>query len=387
MSDKQFSFLHHTEIKYGSGIVKEIGEITKVIGNKALIVCDPGVKNAGIVEKVETSLKEAGVEYTIYDSVLANPRDTGCEECAELGRKFKAEIVIGVGGGSAMDTAKAANVLITNGGNVRKWAELESFEKDILPLICIPTTSGTGSEVTYEAVITISAISKKMSVLDGARLAPHVALMDPELTLSLPPDITAATGMDALTHALEAYTCSYANPITDGLALYAMEIISDNIISATKEGHNLKARENMMIGNVMAGMAFTNSFLGAVHSLSETIGGLYDTPHGVANSIFLPFVTEYNLDSSYEKHAKVAKCLGVDITGISDKEAAELAVKRIFEMNNILGIPKLKDVEGVDPSDFPSIAESCVGHMCTEGNPKPIDKDGYIAILEKAYKL
>jgi len=221
--------------------------------------------------------------------------------------------------------------------------------------------------------------------LDGSRLAPKIAVMDPELTLTVPPIITASTGMDALTHALEAYTCSYANPITDGLALYAMKTIAENIVVATTEGSNLDARENMMIGSLMAGIAFTNSFLGAVHSLSERIGGFYDTPHGIANSIFLPYVTEFNQSSNYEKHANVAECLGIDIGNMSSEEASRRGVERIFELNKILNIPTFRDVRGVNPDDFDIIAESCVSHMCTEGNPKKITKDDYLSILMKAY--
>jgi alcohol dehydrogenase len=385
MLNKSFSFLHHTEIRYGSGIFNEIGKVVKENGQRALIVCDAGIKKAGIIERLEKSLTESDIDYIIYDSVMPNPRDTGCEEAAVLGKEFNVDVIIGIGGGSAMDTAKAANVLLTNGGTCKEWATLGYFNKDVLPLICIPTTSGTGSEVTFEAVITISEISTKMSVLDGARLAPKIAIMDPELTLSVPPIITASTGMDALTHALEAYTCSYANPITDGLALYAMEQIASSIVKATKDGSNLEARESMMIGSLMAGIAFTNSFLGAVHSLSERIGGFYDTPHGIANSIFLPFVTEFNLSSNYAKHAKVTQCLGIDISNMSLEEASLQGVKKIFELNDILGIPKFKDVKGVNPSDFVKIAESCVTHMCTEGNPKLIEKEDYLSILNKAY--
>jgi alcohol dehydrogenase len=286
-----------------------------------------------------------------------------------------------------MDTAKAANVLMTNSGTVEEWADKGFFNNDVLPLICVPTTAGTGSEVTYEAVITLSKTSTKVSVVDGARLAPKVALIDPELTLTVPPLVTASTGMDALTHAIEAYTCSYSNPISDGLALYAIETIAENIIKATENGSNLKAREEMIIGSLMAGMAFTNSFLGAVHSLSERIGGFYDTPHGIANSIFLPFVTEYNLSSNYSKHAKVAKCLGLDISQRTDEEASKMAVEKIFEMNEILGIPKFKEIKGVNPDDFPAIAESCVTHICTVGNPTLIGRDEYLDILVKAYAL
>lgn len=384
--NETFTLNHSTKICFGPGMVTKTGEEVKRFGNRALLVCDRGVMKAGIVEKVVKSLDENGIQYVIYDNVMPNPRDTGCEEAAELGKKFKANVLIGIGGGSAMDTAKAANVLMTNGGDCEKWAKIRKFDFEVLPLLCVPTTSGTGSEVTFEAVITATAISTKVSMSDGVKLAPKVAIMDPELTLSVPPLVTASTGMDALTHALEAFTCTYSQPITDGLAIYAMEKIAGSIVAATKEGTNLKARADMMVGSIMAGMAFTNSFLGAVHSLSERIGGFYDTPHGIANSIFLPFVTEYNMSADPEKHAIVAKCLGIDTTGMSDSEASGRGVERIFELNEILGIPKFKDIKGVDPADFEKIAGSCVTHGCTKANARPIGMNEFYEILHKAYK-
>jgi len=167
--------------------------------------------------------------------------------------------------------------------------------------------------------------------------------------------------------------------------MYAMEKIAGSIVTATMEGSNLKARTDMMVGSLMAGMAFTNSFLGSVHSLSERIGGFYDTPHGIANSIFLPFVTQYNMDADPEKHALVAKCLGIDIAGLSQIDASERGVEKIFELNELLGIPKFKDVKGVDSNDFPKISESCVTHACTKANPRKIDAEGYLMLLNKAY--
>ncbi len=383
--NNQFELNHITKIIFGAGMVENIGKETAKYGRKALIVCDEGVRKAGIVDKVTESLTGSGVDYAIYDKVLPNPRDTGVVEAAGVGSRFGADVIIGVGGGSAMDTAKAANVLMTNGGDCETWARIRKFNEAVLPVICVPTTSGTGSEVTFEAVITAVEKGMKVSISDGVKLAPRLALMDPELTLSVPPLVTASTGMDALTHALEAFTCTYSQPITDGLAMYAMEKIAGSIVTATMEGSNLKARTDMMVGSLMAGMAFTNSFLGSVHSLSERIGGFYDTPHGIANSIFLPFVTQYNMDADPEKHALVAKCLGIDIAGLSQIDASERGVEKIFELNELLGIPKFKDVKGVDSNDFPKISESCVTHACTKANPRKIDAEGYLMLLNKAY--
>ena len=381
-----FDVNHSTRICFGPGRVRDTGYETLKYGDRALIVCDPGVVKAGIVEKVIDSLKESKIKYVLYDKVMPNPRDTGCNEAAAMGIEFKANVILGVGGGSAMDTAKAAGVLMTNGGDCETWAKVRKLDRPLLPVLCIPTTSGTGSEVTYEAVITVSRTSTKVSISDGPKMAPKTAIMDPELTLTVPALITASTGMDALTHAIEAFTCTYSHPISDGLAIYAMEKIASSIVTATKDGLNIKARTDMMVGSIMAGMAFTNSFLGAVHSLSERIGGFYDTPHGIANSIFLPFVTRYNISADPEKHAIIAKCLGINKNGLSQLEASQLAVEKLFKMNEELGIPKFRQVKNVNPDDFEKIAESCVTHGCTKANPRKIDKEGFLMLLNEAFQ-
>ena len=381
-----FELNHHTKIIFGAGKVIVAGDVAKEFGTKAIVVSDSGIKKAGIVDKVKTSLEAAGVLYVVYDDVMPNPRDTHCAEAAEIAREFGADVIFGVGGGSAMDTAKAVNVLTTQGGTCAEHAVMRKFHNPLLPVICIPTTSGTGSEVTFEAVITAHELSRKVSISDGSKLAPKVAIMDPELTMSVPPLITASTGMDALTHALEAYTCKYAQPISDGLARYAMEKIAGSIEAATKYGNDLRARTDMMMGSLMAGMAFTNSFLGAVHSFSERLGGFYDIPHGIANAIFLPYVTEFNMSADWEKHAIVAKCLGIDTYGLTDEEAAKKGVARLFEMNEMLGIPKFSKLEKVNPNDFEAIAELCETHPCGfKANPRTITKQDYIDIFNKAY--
>ena len=381
-----FELNHHTKIVFGAGKVAATGDVVKEYGGKAIIVSDSGIRRAGIVDKVKSSLEAAGISYAVYDNVMPNPRDVHCAEAAAIAKKFGADVIIGVGGGSAMDTAKAVNVLMTQGGTCAEHAVTRKFHNPLLPVICIPTTSGTGSEVTFEAVITAQELGRKVSISDGARLAPKVAIMDPELTISVPRLITASTGMDSLTHALEAYTCKYAQPISDGLARYAMEKIAGSIEKATNDGNDLQARTDMMIGSLMAGMAFTNSFLGAVHSFSERLGGFYDIPHGIANAIFLPYVTEFNMSADWEKHAIVAKCLGIDTNGLTDEEAAKKGVERLFELNRILGIPKFSELEKVNPNDFEAIAELCETHPCGfKANPRMITRKDYIDILNIAY--
>ncbi|WP_173179705.1 iron-containing alcohol dehydrogenase [Desulfosarcina ovata] len=380
-----FNFNHKTRICFGPGVIGSIGGETKKYGDRVLIVCDSGVKQAGIVAKVTSRLDQAGLKYSLFDEVMPNPRDTGCIEAAETGTAFGANVLIGIGGGSAMDTAKAANVLMTNGGDLQTWSEIRKFKNSVLPLICVPTTSGTGSEVTFEAVITNTKTHQKISISDGSVLAPELAIMDPELTLTVPPIVTASTGMDALTHALEAYTCKYSHPLSDGLAVYAMRKIAHSIETAVREGTDLKARSDMMVGSLMAGMAFTNSYVGSVHSIAEVIGGYYDTPHGIANSIFLPIVTRYNMVADPKKHAVVARCLGIETQNMSDIEASQKGVEKIFKLNDVLGIPKFKDVDGVNLENFDTIAADCVKHNCTKANARDIGYEEYLILLKKAY--
>lgn len=381
-----FDMNHSTRICFGTGRVADVGEETLRYGDRALVICDTGVVEAGIVEKVCNSLTKWGIMHTIFDEVVENPRDTGCYEAAEEGMCFKANVIIGVGGGSVMDTAKAVSVFMSNGGDCETWAKAGKFDRSILPIICVPTTSGTGSEVTYEAVITIVKTRTKVSISDGAKLAPKIAIMDPELTLSVPPLVTASTGMDALTHAIESYTCRFSNHVSEGFALYATEKIAGSIVTATTEGLNLKARTDMMIGSMMAGMAFANSCLGAVHAVSETLGGFYDIPHGIANSIFLPFVTRYNIENDIEKHATIARCLGIDTEGLTPHEASNLGVEKLFEMNQELEIPRFSQIHNVNPDDFAVIAEKCADHSCTGENPRQISRDDYLKLLYEAYR-
>lgn len=385
--NNNFELNHFTRICFGPGIISQLGIEVKSYGNKAIIICDSGVVQAGIVDKVQDSLESEHIDFVIYDKVMPNPRDTHCAEAACLAREAGVDVILGVGGGSAMDTAKAVNVLLTQGGTCAEHSVTRKFYNPLLPVICVPTTSGTGSEVTFEAVITAVELGRKVSISDGAKLAPQLALMDPELTLSVPPLITASTGMDALTHAIEAYTCKFAQPISDGLARYAIEKISGSIERATSDGGNISARIDMMVGSVMAGMAFTNSFLGAVHSFSERLGGFYDIPHGIANAIFLPYVTEFNMSADWEKHAIVAKCLGIRTCDLTEKQASIKGVSKLYELNHVLGIPKFSQLNKVNPDDFDKIAELCLTHPCGfKANPREIGKEDYLEILHRAYR-
>lgn len=327
-----FQFLTPTKIIVEKGVSARISDYVQDYEiTNLLIVTDKGIINANLLDKVYENLTEAGLKYVVFDDVKPNPIDVDCDEAARFAKESGVDGIIAFGGGSVMDTAKAVAVLITHGGSINDWEGAGTLIKETTPLICLPTTAGTGSEVTFGSVITDTKRKFKMTVKD-VRLAPKLALLDTELTISLPPSITASTGMDALTHAIEAYTCRCASMITDGLALHAIKIIGANVAEAVQNGANLEARENMLLGSLIAGIAFGNSDVASVHCISEAIGGMYDTPHGVANSIFLPYIFEFNVPANIERHAEVAYALGAD-RNLSPEEAAQKGIEILFAMS------------------------------------------------------
>lgn len=378
-------FFHATKIISGAGTIGRVGEEAALLGaKKVLIVTDGFLVQSPAMDKIKKSLEAAGIAYYIYKDVRPNPRDEDCVASAELAKNMDVQVIIGFGGGSSMDQCKATAALVTNGGTCKDWDGIPLKEYK-LPIICIPTTSGTGSEVTFVAVITDPERKFKMSLFDPEKLVPDVAIADPMLTLTLPASLTASTGVDALTHAIEAYTCKVSQPITDAIALYAIELISKNLIAAVENGTDLKARENMMMGSVMAGIAFINSNVGAVHAISETIGGWYDTPHGVCNSIFLPYVMEYNLPAAEERLAIVAERMGVDPEGKTRRETALEGIRFVKSLSKAAKIPKLKDFDYIKEENFKEIAETSAKNMLSNDNAREIGMEGYLKVLAAAY--
>lgn len=381
-----FSFNLPTRIEFGNGQINNLGGYVRELnGTKVMVLTDKGIRASGIVNKVTDILEQKEINYIIYDNIKPNPRDQDCMEAYFLAQKEHVDVLIGLGGGSSMDTAKAVGVLLTHGGNISDWYGLNILHQPITPLICIPTTAGTGSEITFFSVITDTSTKLKMNILDY-RVAPKIALLDPELTLTLPPAITASTGMDALTHAIEAYTCNLSEPITDALALYAIDVIIKNLSEAVNNGGNLEARRNMLAGSLIAGIAFGNSDVGGVHCMAEALGGLYDTPHGVANSMLLPYVFEYNIPSNVEKHAMVAKLLGVLPIGKTNEEIANEGVIKLRELANEVGIPKMKDLQNIKVEDFNYLAEGATQNVSASSNPRIATKEDYFALYIKAYE-
>lgn len=379
-----YSFLLPTKIEYGIGVVKTVGEeARKLSGQCALIVTDKGIRSIGIIDSIQNSLSSFGFDSYIFDDVMPNPRDNDCKTGAKYAREISADVIVAVGGGSSIDTAKAISCLVANGGKPADWEGIK-LPKEGPPLICIPTTSGTGSEVTPFAVITDTSRQMKMTLL-GPEIAPKVALVDPDVTISMPKTLTASTGMDALTHAIEAYTCRCAQPITDGLALHAIKLISRSLRKAVNEGENINARSDMMYGSLIAGIAFGNSDVAGVHCLAEALGGLYDTPHGVANSIFLPYVFEFNIPADPEKHADVALAMGLNTEGLSHEEAGQMVVQELKQLCEDIKIPKLKDCKRVKQEDFEKLASYAAQNVSAESNVRRAGKKEYLNLLNRAF--
>jgi alcohol dehydrogenase len=385
VDDMSFTYRLGTRILFAAGSLAQLGaEARALAGDRVLLVTDPGIVAAGVADKALKVLGDAGLRSSVYAGVTANPTDGDCCAAAAAALDFKAQVVVGLGGGSALDTAKAAAALATNGGRVKDWEDPRLLEKPPLPLIAVPTTAGTGSEVTWVAVITDEENHYKMSLLDPA-IAPDVAILDPDLTLSLPAATTAATGMDALIHAIEAYTCKVANPVSDVLAIRAIELVAGALPAAVDDGGNTGARRDMLLASLLAGLAFGNADVGAVHCMGESLGGLFNTPHGLACSAFLPFVLEFNLEADPARHAAVARALGADSPGMTDAEAARNAVAAARGLMAKIAMPTLRDLQELSPQDLESLARLSAEHVCSPDNAREIGYEDYLELFQKAY--
>ena len=378
-----FSFTLPTKIVYGPGCINSlINELALNGGKRPIVITDKGVKYAGILDKITAILTLNNINYIVYDGVEPNPKDLNVEEGAKIAREFGADSIIAIGGGSPIDCAKSVGVLIAHNADKIKKYEGKTAATEPLPLlITIPTTSGTGSELTFSSVITDTANNYKMTV-KSKYTAAKVAICDPELTISLPPHITASTGMDALTHAIEAYTSTCSEPISDALALYATELIYNNLVTAVNKGSNLEARSAMLLGSMLAGIAFSHSDVASVHCIAESLGGVYDLPHGVCNAIFLPHVMEYNMEYSVEKYARIAKAMGLSFE--NERKGAEKAVDAVKKLAVDVKLPLFSSLN-VNTDDFKKIAEMSAKNISTESNPRIMTKEDYLTVITNAY--
>jgi alcohol dehydrogenase len=369
-----------TKIFFGPGeilLLKEIVE-TELQAKKPFLVTDKGIRESGIAEKVVSFFP--GIPLT--DEIEENPKHPTIDKVGSQARELEPDLIIGLGGGSALDAAKAIALLANNPGSIQDYEGRAKYKNPPLPVLAIPTTCGTASEVTWVAVITHTERKFKMSI-KGPLMFPAVALVDPDLLVTLPPALVASTGMDALTHAIEAYTVKPASFITDIFARASLKYIFQSIEEAYDDIQgNTKARERIMLGSMLAGFAFGNSDVGAVHCIAESVGSLLDTPHGVANAIFLPHVMEFNMPVAARRFAEISRLAGIH--EVDDYEAAQLLIQKVKNLSRKLQIPAAKQI-GLEEAHFPEIAQKSYANNSNPSNPREASTEDYMQILSRAF--
>lgn len=386
MQGKTFTVTQPTRIHFGVESIKDLAaQVRSLGGSRVFMVVDPGVVAAGLLPRITVSLEADSLPFTIYDQIDPEPGLKLADHGAKLAKKAKCDCVIGVGGGSAMDVAKAVSILLTNGGKAADYIGLGKIAKPGVPKIMVPTTAGTGAEVTFTAVF-INEKSSSKAGMNGDPLYPDAAILDPTLTTSIPPHVTAATGIDALTHALEAYLSTQAHPISDMYALEAIDLIVGNLGRAYANGDNLAARSAMLLGSLLAGKALATAGVGLVHAMAYPLGGMHQIPHGLANAVLLPYVMAYNLIGAPERFATLAEMLGVDTSEMSLREAGEAAVEAVYRLNDDVGIPKtLADLQ-IPREDIPEMARIALTvSRPVANNPRKPTLEEVMSIYEEAF--
>lgn len=366
----------------GQGCLKEMGEEISARGfKKALIVTDKILCDIKLVDKLTKVLEDNSVEYAIYNETKPNPTVKNVHDGLELLKESQCDFVISFGGGSPHDCAKGIAILATNGGDIKDYEVVNKSKLPQLPLICVNTTAGTASEMTIFCIITDEDRHVKMALVDK-NMTPICAVNDPELMTAMPKGLTAATGMDALTHAVEAYVSTAATPVTDACAMKAIQLISDNLKNAVDNGDDITARDNMAYAEYLAGMAFNNASLGYVHAIAHQLGGFYDLPHGVCNAVLLPRVQQFNSKVSAARLKDVAMFMGVDVANLNYEQGAQAAIDAIMELSKSINIPSgLKEL-GVKESDFDILAENALKDACGLTNPIKATHDEVKDILK-----
>lgn len=368
----------------GIGCLSVIADEVRRLGaGRILVVTDPGVRAAGVTDRVIDHLDALPMPLETFDGIQANPTVENVLAGAELLGDPSGVVIVAVGGGSVLDAAKMIGAVAVNGGPVQKFDGIDRIPQRMTPMIAVNTTAGTGSDVTRWAVITDTERQIKMAIGDE-NIMPDVAIDDPVLTVGLPPAVTAGTGMDAFTHALEGYVGKFNTPLTDGLAIAAIELVARWLKRAFDDGDDLVARERMLYAQIAAGLAFENAGVGNVHAMAHQLGAVYDMPHGLSNAILLPFVMEYNLCACEEKFAAVARAMGVDTAGMSAGEAARSAVKAVVALNSCVGIPASLAETPVCENDIAMLCDKAVKDLGAGTNPRPTTKEEMRGIWERA---
>jgi alcohol dehydrogenase len=385
LADEIFGFYIPTVTFMGIGAHKNLGEQIKSLGaKKPFLVTDKGITASGITDQIVSLIKkDAGVDVAVFDETVPNPTDHNVDDGLARYKENGCDMVITLGGGSPHDCGKGIGILAGNGGKIHDYEGVNKSSKPMPPFIAINTTAGTGSEMTRFCIITDTSRHVKMAIVDW-RVTPNIAINDPLLMMGMPAGLTAATGMDALTHAVEAYVSTMATPVTDACALKAIELISSYLRMAVANGANLEARDKMAYAEYLAGMAFNNASLGHVHAMAHQLGGFYDLPHGVCNAILLPHVSEFNMIASLDRYADIAKAMGENMKGLSRRDAAAKALESIKTLSRDVGIPANLTELGVKEKDLAVMAENAQKDACGLTNPRCPTLDNVITIYKAA---
>jgi len=374
-------------VEYGLDASKAAGRYSAAIGKKALIVTDRNLEKAGLLDGIKTSMADAGVRFAVYDKVVTEPLLDYVKEGLTAFKENQCDLLISVGGGSCIDTAKGISALATNPGKLADYEGRDKVPNPGIPHIAIPTTAGTGSEVSPATTITDPERNVKM-LLISAHLGTRVALVDPLLTVQMSQKITASSGLDALTHALEGYISVKAHPISDALNLHAIQLISENLPQAWSDGTNIEARSNMMTGSLIAGMGFCNSSVALVHGMARPLGAYFHVPHGIANAVLLPTVMEFSIWGNPKRYAKIAEAMGENTGGMSLMDSAYLAVKAVKKLSDGLQIPSIRGL-GVPAEDFEKVVEQMSKDTLVGGsapfNPRKATLEEIVELYRKAY--
>ena len=382
-------FVLPTKIISGIGVLKQLGEEVKELGiQKAMIVTDQGIYRSGLIQPIAERFEPAGIDVHVFHEIAGEPDTRLIALGAKTFQEQKCDGLIAIGGGSSMDTAKAIGVEAVHGEPVVRFEASERgkpLQKRIPPLVTIPTTAGTGSEVTQWAVIKDPDRQIKFNV-GGPLIPAHLAVIDPELHLTMPKTITAATGIDALSHAIECYTMKQSQPLTDAVALLAIEYVAKYIRRAYANGNDMEARYHMAQAAMLAGLSYGSDSAGAAHAMAQTLGGMVPVMHGQCVSAILPAVMEYNWMGAPHKFARIAQALGVDTKGMSTEEAAKSAVTEVERLVRELNIPSLEE-QGADPGQIDRYAQAALDDPQTFGNPRDLDLDAYQWIYRRSFGL
>jgi len=378
------TFFIPSENMIGAGCLADAVNVVRGKGfRRALVVTDKPLNRLGVVDHVVGLLHEAGIEASVFDGTKPNPTIGNVEEGLAMLQADHCDFVISLGGGSPHDCAKGIALCATNGGRIADYEGVDRSAQPQLPLVAINTTAGTASEMTRFCIITDEARHVKMAIVDR-HVTPVLSVNDAALMAGMPKGLTAATGMDALTHAVEAYVSTAATPITDACAIKAIELISANLRLAVRDGTDKAARENMAYAQFLAGMAFNNASLGYVHAMAHQLGGFYDLPHGVCNAVLLPHVQAYNKQVAARRLADIARAMGEKTDGLGDEAAADLCLLAIRQLSADIGIPHGLSQLGVQAKDFPTLATNALKDACGLTNPIQASHEEISAIFAAA---